>query len=263
MADILLTNDDGFESIGFYPLYRELAKDFEVVAIAPDKQKSWQGKSITKKKSLTLKKKKLSNLEVYVLDGTPADCVQVGLYELALERPKLIVSGINIGSNLGCGKVLSSGTAGAGMEAAIDGIRAIASSLHLTEEDDREINYFHRDYYYIYDNAAKITAKIVKAIIDQELESDVDLLAINIPKKATMESDFLITSLYRERYGQLFFREGNKFIHKNPPMKLDQAAEGTDFYAINHNKISVTPISIDLTSRSSKEKLDQVIRSKW
>lgn len=263
MADILLTNDDGYECIGFYPLLKELARDFEVVAIAPDKQKSWRGKSITKKRNLTLRKEKLNDLEVYVLDGTPADCVQIGLYEIARKRPKLVVSGINIGNNLGCGRILSSGTAGAGMEAAIDGVRAVASSLHLTEEDDENVDYFNRDYYYVYENPAKITAKIIRAIFDQELQTDVDLLAINIPTKATVKTDFEITSLFRETYGQLFFREGDKFIHKNPPIRLDQANEGSDFYAIHNNKVSITPLSIDLTSRSSKEKLDQVIRSKW
>ena len=263
MADILLTNDDGYNCIGFYPLLKELSKRFEVVAVAPDSQKSWVGKSISRKNELTLKKEKLEEFDVYTVNGTPADCVQIGLYDVLKEKPRLVVSGINIGMNAGHGRILSSGTAGAAMEAAIDGIRAIASSLHLPEDHNESTNFFHKDYYYIYENPAIITARIISAIFDEPLEKDNDLLAINIPLEATLSTEIEITDIYRESYGKLFFKNGERYIHRNPPAILDKAPIGTDFHALYTNKISISPISLDLTSKSSKEKLKQVIDRGW
>jgi 5'-nucleotidase len=263
MADILLTNDDGYTSIGFYPLLKELSKNYEVVAVAPDTQKSWLGKSISRKNQLVLKKEKLEEFEVYTVNGTPADCVQIGLYDVVKMKPKLVVSGINIGMNAGHGRILSSGTAGAGMEAVIDGIRAVISSLHFTDDNNESTNFFHRDYYHVYENPAKITAKVVSSIIGEQLEEDIDLLAINIPTDATLSTDFEITSLFREKYGKLFFRKGDVFVHENPPIVFENAPPGTDFHALANDKISITPISLELTSKSSKDKLHQIIERNW
>ena len=123
MADILLTNDDGYRSVGFLPLLKELSKQFSVVAVAPSEEKSWIGKSISARKELTIQKVKLGDFDIYSLNGTPADCVQVGLYDVLDNKPKLVISGINTGDNVGHARILSSGTVGAAMEASIDGVK--------------------------------------------------------------------------------------------------------------------------------------------
>lgn len=263
MSDILLTNDDGYKSIGFYPLYKELLKDFDVTAVAPITQRSWQGKSITSGKELTIEKTKVEGLNVYIIDGTPADCVQIGLYDILEKRPRLVVSGINVGTNIGHGRILSSETAGAGMEAVIDNIRAISSSLFLTPDLSKNIDYFHRKYYSLFENPAKITAKIIKILIDKKLESDVDLLSINMLPDATLNTDFEVTSLHREPYGKLFHKKGGKYIHLNPPVTFKNAKLGSDLFALHNHKISITPISLELTSKSSKEKLATIIKNEW
>jgi len=263
MADILLTNDDGYNSIGFYPLLRELSKDFEVVAVAPTQKKSWQGKSISSKKEITVERKKLEGADVFVMDGTPADCVQIGLYDLIDKRPKFVVSGINIGVNIGHGRILSSGTAGAGMEAVIDGVKAISSSLYIPPEIDKSIDFYDSKNYSVYDNAAKITAKIVKILFNKKLEEDVDLLSINMLNTATLMDDFEITSLDRQPYGRLFHKKGDSFIHINPQVNLEVDQKGSDILALKNKKISITPISLELTSKSSKDSLNNILKKEW
>ncbi len=263
MTDILFTNDDGYKAIGFYPLLRELSKKFNVVAVAPDTKKSWFGKSISKYTDPEVKKVNLEEFEVYAVSGTPADCVQIGLYDLCPDRPRLVVSGINIGLNAGHGRLLSSGTAGAGIEAAIDGVKALASSLHLTQEHDATIDYFNRDFYYVYENAAKITAKLVEIALNHTLSEDIDLISVNIPFEATLSTGFEITSVARDKYGKLFERNGNKFKLVDTPVNTKGFPAGTDMNALETGKISITPISLDLTSEKSKSLLSEQIAKNW
>ena len=131
MTDILVTNDDGYKSAGFVPLVKELSKKYSVTAVVPDRGRSWIGKAITTKKELKIKKITYDGVEMFLLNGTPADCVQIGLYDIVDTRPKMVISGINIGLNIGQARTLSSGTIGAAIEGSIDGVRAIASSLSI------------------------------------------------------------------------------------------------------------------------------------
>ncbi len=263
MIDILLTNDDGYQAIGFYPLLKELSKKFNVTAVAPDSKKSWQGKSITCYHELEVKKVKLEEFEIFAVNGTPADCVQIGIYDLCLKRPKFVVSGINIGLNAGHGRLFSSGTAGAGIEAAIDGVKALAASLHLTHDHDDKIDFFNRDFYYVYENAAKITAKLVEVAINMQLNDDVDLISVNVPFEATLETGFEVTSVARDKYGKLFQRNGNFFKHVGDVPNTKNFPEGTDLNALDKGIISVTPISLDLTSEKSKSDLRKAIEKEW
>lgn len=263
MTDILLTNDDGYKSIGFYPLLCELSKNFNVVAVAPTSQRSWQGKSISSRRELKIEKIRLEGKEVYVIDGTPADCVQIGLYDLVEKKPRFVVSGINIGVNIGHGRILSSGTAGAGMEAVIDGVKAVSSSLYIPSGVEKEIDLYDPKYYYIYQNAAEITAKIIKILYGKQLEEDIDLVSINVLNTATAKDDFEITSLDRTPYGRLFHRTGDTFTHSNPKVNLMSGEKGTDTNALRNHKISITPISLELTSKNSKNSLNNILRNEW
>jgi 5'-nucleotidase len=264
---ILLTNDDGYQAIGFYPLMRELSKDFQVIAVAPDSKKSWQGKAISCYQPLKVKEVQLEEFSVYAVNGTPADCVQLGLYDLSVKTPDFVVSGINIGMNAGHGRILSSGTAGAAIEAAINEVPALASSLHLTEQHDQAINYFDRKFYYVYDQAAIITAKLVRIAMQNKLPEDTDLLSVNIPFTATIDSPCEVTSIARDKYGPIFVKEGEEFVHMRrkdaKPVSTKNFPSGTDLHALDQEHISVTPVSLDLTSHSSKEKLQHFINQTW
>ena len=260
MKHILLTNDDGYQAIGFYPLLKELSKKFEVTAIAPDSKKSWQGKSISCYKDLEVKKTKLEEFEIFITNGTPADCVQLGLHNLLPKKPDFVVSGINIGLNAGHGRLFSSGTAGAAFEAAINGTKALASSLHVTHKQDQDINYFSPDFYHIYDKPAKITTQIVEKILDNPFNEEIDVISINIPFGADTDTLKEITSVAKSDYGKLFEKIGNIYKYKSSDIdpKINYK-NGTDMAALQKNNISITPLNLDLTSEESKKYLETII----
>ena len=263
MTDILLTNDDGYKSVGFYPLLKELNKEFSVLAIAPETEKSWIGKSISARDVLKVKEKKFQDAIIFTCTGTPADCVQIGLYDFVKNKPTFVVSGINVGANVGHGRILSSGTVGAGMEASIDGVKAIASSLYIPPKIKKKIDFFNGKNYSIFENASKITVKIIKILITQKLDDGIDLISINIPFNAGIDSEFEITKPFRDPYGRLFHKKGDEFVHVYPILKFKNLKQGTDLNALYENKISITPISLELVSKNSLEHLNKIIKDKW
>jgi 5'-nucleotidase len=264
MPDILLTNDDGYNSAGFLPLLKELSKHFSVFSITPDTEKSWIGKAITTKKELKLTKIKKENYEIFLLDGTPADCVQVGFYNILKTKPKLVLSGINQGSNVGNARILSSGTIGAAMEASIEGVYAIASSLRIPLEIKKTLNLFDENNYIYFENAAKITAKLTKILIDKKFDNGIDLFSINIPFDATLDSGIAVTKPFKDPYGQLFYlKENGSIFHKTPRLEFKNLKEGTDLKALSEGKISVTPISLDLILKDTLKKVEQIIKNSW
>ncbi len=89
------------------------------------------------------------------------------------------------------------------------------------------------------------------------------MLSVNVPFDATVKSPVSITSIARERYGQLFHGDGHKFSYAHPSGSMTGFPEGTDLHALEHNHISVTPISLDLTSERSKDLLEKVIEEEW
>jgi 5'-nucleotidase len=255
--DVLLTNDDGFNSRGFYPLLKELSKFFSVTAVAPATEQSWIGKSISRENTLSLSKIFLNEFEIFSLNGTPADCVQIGLYDVISEKPKLVVSGINTGLNTGHGRILSSGTIGASMEASIDGVKSISASIHIPEG----IKSLDVDEA-IFQNAARITVNIVKLFIDKPLGKNVDLISINIPFNAKIDAEIEITRPHRDAYGKLFHKSDGRFNHISPSIDFSAAKPGTDLKALADGKISITPISLELVSDDAMIQMKKILEKK-
>jgi len=262
MTDILVTNDDGYNCSGFVPLVRALRKEYSVVAIAPDRGRSWIGKAITTKTELELKNIQRDSVDLYTLSGTPADCVQIGLYDLVETRPKQVVSGINFGLNIGHARILSSGTIGAAMEAAIDGVPAIAVSLQVPMHVRGKIDFYNSKSYSVFENAAHITLKLIKKINFRRFD-DVDLFSVNIPFEATVDTDIEITTPFKKPYGRLFHQTKGKFLQRTPPVEFTKMLEGTDLKAIHEGKISMSPINLSLTPHSSLQEVKSVITSEW
>jgi 5'-nucleotidase len=263
MTDILITNDDGYESAGLIPLIREISKTYSVTAIVPDRGRSWVGKAITTKKKLKLKKITYEGVELFLLTGTPADCVQIGLYDIVDTRPKLILSGINIGLNIGRARTLSSGTIGAVIEGAIDGVRGIATSLSIPMEmKDNKTDFYHPKNYPLFENAARITSK-VSSIIMKKAFDGVDLFSLNIPFDATIDTPLMITSLFKTRYGRLFHKTGKTFLHQTPPIQYIDMEEYSDLKAVHDNAISLTPMNISFTSPQSLKNVEETFKQKW
>lgn len=264
MPDILLTNDDGYSSIGFYPLLRELLRRYTVCAIAPSTQKSWVGKSLTAHAHLEIENVEVEGVPVLAVTGTPADGVQVGLYHVLDGKPKVAVSGINIGENVGHGLILSSGTVGAAMEAAIDGIRSVAFSLYIPPEREDEIDFFDRENFHVYQHAAAIACKIIGILLRSEAVASFDLLSVNIPFEAGMSTEFEITVPFKNAYGQVFHKSGAAYRMRSPLVRFENASAGTDLHALAQGKVSISPLSLDLVvPQSARRVLDEQLREYW
>ena len=263
MTDILITNDDGYKSAGFIPLIKELSKTYSLTAVVPDRGRSWVGKAITTKKQLRLKKMTYDGVDLFLLNGTPADCVQIGLYDVVETRPKMVISGINIGLNIGQARTLSSGTISATIEGAIDGVRGVASSLSIPIKIRQEkIDFYSPAAYHYFLNATKITTKVISIIMDKTF-SGVDLFSLNIPFDATVETPIQITSLFKTRYGRLFHKKGNKFLHRTPPVEFKNMEEQTDLKAIYENTISLTPMNISFGACHSFTSVKNAFQQEW
>lgn len=133
----LATNDDGIDSPLLIALVRALRPFGRVLVAAPDGERSWIGKAISRQKPLlrTARRDELFDCPAWAIDGTPADCVNLALGHLADGRVDLVVSGINMGSNAGLPLILASGTVGGALEAALAGTHAVATSIRLGKAD--------------------------------------------------------------------------------------------------------------------------------
>ncbi|MBM7557903.1 5'/3'-nucleotidase SurE [Halanaerobacter jeridensis] len=241
---ILLTNDDGIFAPGIRALCKELEKDHDVTVVAPDRERSAAGHAITIHYPLRVKEMEFDgiNSKCIAVDGTPADCVKIAYEALIDEKIDLLISGINIGPNLGR-DVLYSGTVSAAIEGLLLGLPSIAVSLVADDHWD-------------FKDSAKYMRKFVKEYQQQDLKKDV-LLNINIPidykegTKVTELGDRGYTNSFEERLDP---RE-QKYYWLAGELVEEGTAEGTDVTAAKNNFISITPIKLNLTSHDHLEEL--------
>jgi 5'-nucleotidase len=250
---ILLTNDDGILSPGLWAAAASLSKLGFVTVTAPREQSSGAGRSLPSTSDGTIQEQGVQvngqAWTVYSIGGTPAQTVLHGIYEVMPTKPDLVVSGINYGENVGTGVTIS-GTVGAAMEAASLGIPALAISLeaearyHLTYSE--EVSFLV---------AADVAARIARLLLEKNLPTDVDLLKVDVPSDATVDTPWQLTRVSRQRYyhpvapvraswserAVIGYREAGS---------LDHEPEDTDVYVLRKKRIiSVTPLSLDLSSR--------------
>ena len=236
-----------------------------VTVAAPQEQSSGMGRSLPSTSSGIIQKQTLTvngqEWTVHAVSGSPAQAVLHGTLEIMPEKPALVVSGINYGENVGLGVTIS-GTVGAAMEAASMGIPALAISLEAAPE-------FHFSYSEDIDfsAAAHFAAFFGRILLEKRLPEDVRLLKVDVPADATVETAWQVTRVSRQPYykPQLADRES---WDVSGPLSYAQAAnfEGedpnSDVYVLRKKRIvSVTPISLDLTSRVELTALEQQLRS--
>lgn len=261
---ILFTNDDGIESPGLWTVAEAFADLGDILIVAPREQQSGTGRSMPITSEGRIYPRQLpmngARYKAFAVDATPAQAVQHGVLELADRRPALVVSGINYGENAGNGVTIS-GTVGAALEAASLGIPALAVSqqtpkdLHLTYSNDVDFS------------AAAHFARMFGALLiaDPRLPDDVDVLKIDVPWGATRETPWRTTRLSRRRVywptrpERVALSEIGRigYHFDTDPSK---AEPDSDVYAVMHDKVvSVTPISLDLTSRTDLFRLRQIL----
>jgi 5'-nucleotidase len=253
MNQLLLTNDDGIQSPGLWAAAEALAGLGFVHVAAPRDQFSGAGRSMpgTSDGRIAIHEIMVNGQlwKVHAVGGTPAQAVQHGILEILPERPALVVSGINYGENVGTGVTIS-GTVGAALEGAAFGVPALAISFEVDMKDhyslSSEVNFSVPAYF---------TALFAKMALERRFPPDVDVLKIDVPSNATVQTPWTITRLSRLRY---FDPIRPKRANWDVPGRVgyiaasgyEQDLPDTDVYALRVRRmISVTPISLDLTSR--------------
>ena len=243
---IILSNDDGFNAEGIRVLRKEIARITEVVIVAPETEQSAMGHAITLLEPLKVREvRENDELLGYAVKGTPADCVKIAVTELLDEPPEMVVSGINLGGNLGtC--VIYSGTVSAATEACIMGIPAIAVSLDTFENPD-------------FQPAAEFIAKLIPFLREKPIPDGV-VLNINVPPIPKDQiAGVAITRQGKSRVIETFDKRvdprNNIYYWLAGEMRFDEVDDGTDCELISKNYISITPIHYDLTSFKALEEM--------
>lgn len=239
---ILLSNDDGYQADGLATLALSLSDLADLVIVAPDRNQSGASHSLTLTTPLRAGRTRDG---MYFVNGTPTDCVHLAITGLLKEEPDMVIAGINHGANLG-DDVLYSGTVAAAVEGRFLGLPAIAVSL--VGVDPRH-----------FDTAGQAVRTLLKRLIDDPLPPDT-ILNINVPDVPVDElKGFQSTRLgYRHKAEPVVTAQdpkGETVYWVGPAGSGQDAGPGTDFYAVEHGYVSVTPLQIDLTRYDAVERL--------
>ncbi|MFA4836489.1 MAG: 5'/3'-nucleotidase SurE [Dehalococcoidia bacterium] len=250
---ILLTNDDGIYADGLWALAKELREVGEILVVAPDREQSAVGTSVTLHQPLRIKKINplISGIETYSVEGTPADSVILGLKLVAGDGIDLVISGINAGLNMG-NDVFISGTVGAALQGSFYETPAIAISSEMVDSGAR------------FDVAAMIGKLLVRKIQQKALHPK-SLLNVNVPS-VPLER---ICGVELTRLGKRDYRDD---ISKGNDGKRDyywivrsepkwREVEGTDIWAIRQHRVSITPLRVNLTDSTKLHPLEELCSS--
>lgn len=251
---ILLTNDDGIHSPGLWAAAKELSKLGYVTVAAPREQHSGAGRSVPSKSDGEIKEIKLKigdqEWTCYSVGASPAQTVNYGIFGILKYKPDLVVSAINYGENPSI-DITMSGTVGAALEGASSGVPSLAVSVQLESQD-----YLGYSDEVDFTTSAIFTRRFAKILLDKKMPADVMALNVNVPSDATPETPWRVTRLARNPYFVAYYRdpkehEKHRIVDGRPqPNEADLADSTTDVGTFRTDRmVSVTPLSLDLTSR--------------
>jgi len=243
---ILISNDDGVTAPGINVLAEALSSLGDVFVVAPERNRSGASSSLTIDNPIRMRE---TSMGYYAVSGTPADCIHIAHHTILEGKlPDVVVSGINMGANLG-DDVLYSGTVAAAIEGRFLGVPALAISMA-----SRECNNL--------DTAGQIANQLVQQLLIDDLGAD-RILNVNVPDCPFTElNGFQVTRLgYRHRENVVISSTDARQLPiywLAPPASAKDAGIGTDFHAIEQSAVSITPLQADLTAYKA---FDQV--SAW
>jgi 5'-nucleotidase len=262
---ILLTNDDGIQSPGLWAAAEALSHLGYVTVAAPRDQATATGRSLPLSSDgcIIANRTQIGQQEwtVYAVGGSPAQVVLHSVLEIMDGYPDLVVSGINYGENVGH-SITISGTVGAALEAASLGIPALAISLQVGDQKDfirysTEIDFSVAAYFARY---------FGRLMLKHAMPADIDVLKIDVPSNATIHTSWRTTHIGRHRYffpvaqrkGSL---EGKGIIGIYPKISPEELDPRSDMYTLLYDRmVSVTPLSLDMTSRVELDQLEEELR---
>ncbi|MBI5634945.1 MAG: 5'/3'-nucleotidase SurE [Nitrospirae bacterium] len=246
MPIILITNDDGVHAAGIIALSNAMKVLGETYIVAPDRERSAAGHSLTLDRPI---KAEEIREHVFSVNGTPTDCVTIGINKLLPRKPDLVVSGINKGANLG-DDITYSGTVSAAIEGTIFGIPSIAFSL-ISDKD------------YHYETASFLATKIASYVLEHSLPFDT-LLNVNFPNIQRQDiRGIKITRqgkrIYENSIQETFNPWGEKYYWIGGGRTFWEHGDEADMEAVQQNYVSITPIHLDLTNHSALT----FLRDRW
>jgi 5'-nucleotidase len=233
---ILISNDDGIYSPGLLALASTASRFGEVRIVAPDVEQSSMGHAITHSRPLTLRRTRIQELDAWRVNGTPADCVALGLSQW--EHVDVVLSGINLGANLG-NSTWHSGTLAAAKQAALLGCRGIALSAPAADDQS---------------DFSALVPWVVRVLEVLLPETELPLVNVNFPPHPT--------GLCWTRQSVRHY-DGHVVPGKDPRgrphywitvVPLGEAEEGTDRWAVERGQVSLTPLRLDLTDEAALER---------
>jgi len=242
---ILCSNDDGIHAAGLRTLARRLSDLGDVIVVAPDRERSATSHAFTLQRPLRCEELEKN---YFAVDGTPADCVYIGLLKLSGKKPDLVVSGINHGFNLGS-DVFYSGTVAGAVEAALRDVPAIAVSLEwargMADKPD------------VFEPAAEFVHALARATLAEGLPTGT-LLNVNVPQRSS-PSGYQWTRLgkrvYRDQVDERQDLRGRRYYWIGGAAEGYGDVDGSDLHAVRDGHASVTPLGLDLTHNGLLEKL--------
>ena len=236
---ILISNDDGYRAPGIVALAKELSEVAEVTVVAPERNRSGASNSLTLDNPI-----RATRIDGgYFVDGTPTDCVHLALTGLLIEEPDVVVAGVNAGANLG-DDVIYSGTVAAAMEGRFLGLPALAISLVLNGARH-------------FATTAQVARILLSDISGSPIPTDT-ILNVNVPDIPFEDLQGIeVTRLGHRHKAEGVVRtkdpRGRTIFWVGPAGPEQDAGPGTDFYAVAHGRVSVTPMQVDLTRHAALE----------
>jgi 5'-nucleotidase len=246
MSDILITNDDGIHAPGLRALVAALRDAATLTIVAPSHERSAAAQSLTLRQPIYCDQ--IAERE-FAVEGTPADAMILAFHRLLDKKPDLVVSGINRGGNMG-ENIYYSGTVGAAMEAAINGVPAIAVSLAYRGADPN------------FAPAARFTRSLVPLVLKEGLPPGV-ILNVNVPQVwkgavwVTRQSSKITRNLLKpgsDPRGRQYY-----WLHEQP--FIENPSEETDLAAVGEGAISITPLELDHTHTASLKRLSKLAKA--
>jgi 5'-nucleotidase len=258
-ARIIVCNDDGIDSPGLRAAAEAVLGLGELVVVAPKRQQTGSGRSLDAQPDAVLEAVEFRVngrlLEAYQADCAPARLIQHAILVFFPEgRPALLVSGINYGENIGT-TLTSSGTVGAALQAASFGVPALAVSLQTGVDEHRA--YGDQDWA----AARHFTRLFAEKLLGRRLAPDVDVLNVNVPAGAGPQTPWRVTKASRQPYFAFEMREPSTRTPVDEgklriTVDLEALEQGSDIHAlVRERAVSVTPLSLDLTSRTDLKEL--------
>lgn len=238
MPLILVTNDDGWNSQGIRVLSKALQSIGEIYVVAPEREQSAVGHALTLHRPLKFEK---INNKTYLINGTPTDCVILGVNRLLPRRPDLIVSGINNGGNMG-DDITYSGTVAAAIEGTLLGISSFAISFAEENQGGKKSLRFQQ--------SARFAQSLAKQVLKKGLPQDT-FLNVNVPDTSVFKGIKLTRQgkrVYDNVIREIIDPKGRKHFWIGSDTPVWQSGEDSDFEAVKNGFISVTPVHLDLTN---------------